>query len=304
MNKKKYAIITLVVVLVVGGYLYKTSWRPSGSVAVPSVPKPESKPEIQVQSAPKQQPANPKLQPVVVSPGQEQSVQALIKMGAVYEEKGMVDKAIEVYDRINNEYPQMASIDKIWVKLSDLRFKMLFSAAEQEGCVFYDVRPGDSLAKIAKQFGTTVGLIKRINHLERDVIFMGQKLKVCQIKFNIFVDKSDNILKLRSGDALWKHYTVSTGLNNSTPVGTFTVETKLIDPPWYRPGKIVPSGDPENALGSRWLGFDLKGYGIHGTIEPETIGKQITNGCVRMLNKEVEELYDIVPKGTEVTIID
>ena len=57
-------------------------------------------------------------------------------------------------------------------------------------------------------------------------------------------------------------------------------------------------------LGSRWLGFNMPGYGIHGTIEPETIGKQVTAGCVRMRNSDVEELYDILPLGTEVSIVD
>jgi lipoprotein-anchoring transpeptidase ErfK/SrfK len=52
------------------------------------------------------------------------------------------------------------------------------------------------------------------------------------------------------------------------------------------------------------MGFNLAGYGIHGTTEPETIGKQATQGCIRMVNSDVEELYAIVPEGTEVTIVD
>ena len=67
---------------------------------------------------------------------------------------------------------------------------------------------------------------------------------------------------------------------------------------------VIPADSPDNILGSRWMGFDLPGYGIHGTTEPESIGKSCTQGCVRMLNSEVEELYDIVPVGTEVTILD
>jgi lipoprotein-anchoring transpeptidase ErfK/SrfK len=52
------------------------------------------------------------------------------------------------------------------------------------------------------------------------------------------------------------------------------------------------------------MGFNLAGYGIHGTVEPQNLGKQVTQGCVRMSNPQVEELYAIVPQGTEVTIID
>ena len=57
-------------------------------------------------------------------------------------------------------------------------------------------------------------------------------------------------------------------------------------------------------LGTRWMGFDITGYGIHGTTEPDKIGQQVTAGCVRMRNEEVEELYTLIPVGTEVTIQD
>jgi lipoprotein-anchoring transpeptidase ErfK/SrfK len=87
-------------------------------------------------------------------------------------------------------------------------------------------------------------------------------------------------------------------------VGTFKITSKLANPVWFKAGVVVPPESPENVLGSRWLGFDNPGYGIHGTIEPQTIGQQITQGCVRMLNKDVEELYAIVPVGTEVEIVD
>ena len=61
---------------------------------------------------------------------------------------------------------------------------------------------------------------------------------------------------------------------------------------------------PENILGTRWLGISYPGYGIHGTTIPESLGSQSTSGCIRMLNEEVEELYSIVPYGTEVEIKD
>ncbi|MCX5714227.1 MAG: L,D-transpeptidase [Candidatus Omnitrophica bacterium] len=63
-------------------------------------------------------------------------------------------------------------------------------------------------------------------------------------------------------------------------------------------------GSADNLLGTRWLGIDLPGYGIHGTVDPSSLGKQVTQGCVRMANSDAEELYSIVPTGTEVTIVD
>jgi len=76
-------------------------------------------------------------------------------------------------------------------------------------------------------------------------------------------------------------------------------------PEWFRPGGgVIPYGDPGNLLGTRWMAIDSPGYGIHGTWEPETIGKQLSAGCIRMLNRDVEELYTIVPVGTPVKIVE
>ncbi len=118
------------------------------------------------------------------------------------------------------------------------------------------------------------------------------------------MDKSQNVLFLKNGDEVLKVYKVSTGTNNSTPVGTFKITSKLVDPVWFNKGIVVPPDSPQNVLGSRWLGFDMPGYGIHGTVEPETIGQQVTAGCVRMRNSDVEEVYSLIPLGTEIVIVD
>jgi len=97
---------------------------------------------------------------------------------------------------------------------------------------------------------------------------------------------------------------VSTGSNNSSPVGTFKITTKLTDPVWFKSGAVVPPESPDNVLGTRWMGFDLAGFGIHGTTEPDKIGQQVTAGCVRMRNGEVEEIYTLIPLGTSVQIVD
>jgi lipoprotein-anchoring transpeptidase ErfK/SrfK len=118
------------------------------------------------------------------------------------------------------------------------------------------------------------------------------------------VDKSQNTLILKTDEEVIKTYIVSTGLNNSTPTGNFKIVNKLQNPTWFKAGAVVNPSSPENILGSRWLGFDLPGYGIHGTTEPQSLGKQVTQGCIRMANSDVEELYAIVAVATEVTIVD
>ena len=120
--------------------------------------------------------------------------------------------------------------------------------------------------------------------------------------YSILVDKSSNKLMLYFGDKLLKTYVVSTGANDSTPLGTFRVTTKLENPTWYKPGKVAGPQDKRNRLGTRWIGLSAKGYGIHGTTEPEKLGQSVSAGCVRMRNKDVEELFPFVKPGTEVTI--
>jgi lipoprotein-anchoring transpeptidase ErfK/SrfK len=188
--------------------------------------------------------------------------------------------------------------------IEDISLKLLFSSALDEGSTQYTVKPGDVLIKIANKFNTTVDLIKRANNLKSDILNVGQTLKINTSPFSILVYKSQNLLFLKRGDEILKTYVVSTGKNNCTPVGTFKIVNKLPNPTWFKAGAVLPSDSPENILGSRWLGLDKKGYGIHGTTMPQDLGKQVTAGCVRMKNEEVEELYDIVGTGTEVTVVN
>ena len=194
--------------------------------------------------------------------------------------------------------------DRILKAYEDLNLKILFSRFETPDSSIHTVVAGDSLYEIAKKYKTTVELIKKSNGLKSDTIFPGMKLKVETGVLSIQVDKSDNILTLFLNDKPVKHYRVATGANNGTPAGQFTIVNKLENPTWYKAGAAVPPNSPENILGTRWLGFDYPGYGIHGTTLPESIGKQVTSGCVRMFNEEVEELYALVPTGVKVIITD
>ncbi|MDD4954466.1 MAG: L,D-transpeptidase family protein [Candidatus Omnitrophica bacterium] len=213
-------------------------------------------------------------------------------------------QARKLYEQAREKVDDTAGLKEIQKKIEDINIKVLFSPIMDKCAKKYTVKPNDSLAKIAKENNTTIELIKRANNITSDIIRPDQGLKVNTCKFSIVVDKSQNILFLKVGNEIVKTYVVSTGKNNSTPVGVFKIINKQPNPTWFRAGAVVPPDSPENILGTRWLGFELKGYGIHGTTMPEDLGKQVTLGCVRMRNDEVEELYDIVPVGTEVTIVD
>lgn len=170
------------------------------------------------------------------------------------------------------------------------------------------IEPGDSLVKIARQYGTTVDLLKQLNGLQGDLIRVGEKLKVPPGKFDVVVTKADNKLELRLDGKAVKTYTVSTGKDNSTPTGDFTIVTRLANPVWYKTGAVIPPESADNILGTRWLGISSKehpkGYGIHGTVDPDKIGQAVTAGCVRMRNEDVEEIYALLPEGTTVKIVE
>ncbi len=183
-------------------------------------------------------------------------------------------------------------------------FQTFFSSEPDSHSAAYSVRAGDTLTGISKKNHVTVDLLKKINGLADDKLVVGRKLKIPTYKLSLVVDKSQNIMILKGDEDVLKTYVVSTGVNNSSPVGVFKITDKLLNPTWYKAGAVVPPDSPQNVLGTRWMGITKKGYGIHGTTEPEKLGQQVTAGCIRMKNEEVEELYGIVPPGTEVTTND
>jgi len=186
--------------------------------------------------------------------------------------------------------------------LAEINHKLLFDLGEFPDLTEHKVKPGESLYVIAKKYKTTPEFISILNHLKGSTIFPDQTLKIVSSPFSIQVSKAKNRLELYLGDEIIRTYHVATGTNNSTPVGSFTITTKLENPTWYKTGAVVPPDNKENILGTRWLGFSIAGYGIHGTTIPESIGTQSTAGCVRMRNNEVEELYALVPMGAVVTV--
>lgn len=221
------------------------------------------------------------------------------------EAQGDLLKAKEAYQAVIEKFPNSGNIAKTQSALENINIKILFSPVPTEDSFLYEVAKGDSLAKIARKFNTTVELISKSNGLKDAAIRTGKRLKITKAKFSVIVDKSQNILTLKSNGEILKTYAVSTGKNSSTPTGNFTVTNKVVNPPWYPPsGGVIPASDSKNVLGSRWIGISKPGYGIHGTTSPETIGKSVTEGCVRLKNSDVEELYSIIPGGTEVIIVD
>ena len=175
----------------------------------------------------------------------------------------------------------------------------------------YVVKSGDSVARIAAAHGTTVDLILESNLIARpNLIKAGDRLRVLKAPITLTVSKTRHDLVMKLDGRFCKRYRVGTGKFGRTPTGIFTISEKVKDPPWSRPdGKLVPFGEKENILGTRWLSLkaeppteEVGGYGIHGTWDEATLGKAESSGCVRLKNSDVEELFTILPYGVRVVI--
>nr|WP_270898557.1 L,D-transpeptidase [Aliibacillus thermotolerans] len=123
----------------------------------------------------------------------------------------------------------------------------------------------------------------------------------------LIVNKETNELAyFEDGEKLY-HHPVATGKTETlTPEGEFIVIVKAVQP-YYR--KLdIKGGDPNNPLGSRWIGFDAddtdgRTYGIHGTNNPQSIGKYVSEGCIRMHNEHINKMFEHVRIGTKVWIV-
>lgn len=118
----------------------------------------------------------------------------------------------------------------------------------------------------------------------------------------LIVSIPDRKLFLVQNGALMKVYPVAVGKRSTpSPAGSFRIVRRVSNPTYSHKGRVVGPG-PKNPAGSRWMGLSLKGYGIHGTNEPSSIGKAASHGCIRMAKADLEELYAQVQVGDEVEI--
>ncbi len=118
----------------------------------------------------------------------------------------------------------------------------------------------------------------------------------------IIVSIPDRKLALLDDGRVLRVYTVAVGAQVSpSPRGEFKIISRLSHPTYFHPGVVIPPGK-NNPLGTRWIGLDRKGYGIHGTNQPRSIGKAASHGCIRMAQADLEQLFDEVRVGDAVEI--
>ena len=131
---------------------------------------------------------------------------------------------------------------------------------------------------------------------------IAQVQQVQPVERRLVISVSDRKLAIVENGTVVKVYPVAVGASVSpSPAGTFKVANRLSRPTYYHAGKVIAPG-ANNPLGSRWIGLDRKGYGIHGTNQPKSIGKAASHGCIRMARTDVEELFNRVRVGDVVEI--
>lgn len=227
-------------------------------------------------------------------------------------------------------------------RLSDLNASLMFGPAQTPGDPFtetYRVVSGDSLHKIVRKLHliTEPSLIARVNKLANPgALRIGQTLKIVRGPFHAVVDKSEFRMDIYAGptpsptsigaggapdnaEPGWTYvcsFPVGLGAEGLTPLGNFTLKenSKLVNPHWVNPrtGEKFDASDPKNPIGERWMGLEglddksrgFTGYGIHGTIDPSSIGHEMSMGCVRMNGADVERVYELLtPRVSVVKIV-
>ena len=227
------------------------------------------------------------------------------KTGKLYDAR---DTLLAALEQAGDDYaPALEQV------LGRLATDIYFSQRPGPDKVVYAVKEGDSLAKLADRYVCPVAFIMRANKVkEAKRIQPGQTLVFPDHpKFAVTVSKSKNTLLLTLNGKFFKRYSVGTGANAKTPAGTWKMVDREEHPGWWKDGQLIPYGDPENILGTHWLAIEptgdtprVSGYGIHGTWDDSTIGKQSSAGCIRMRNADVEELFILLPRGTPVLIVE
>ena len=180
----------------------------------------------------------------------------------------------------------------------------------------YEIQPGDALSKLPRKLGLNVNwrFLQRINGIsDPKRIRVGQWIKTVAGPFHAVISRSAYRLDLYMGESSELMYVASfpvgLGENDSTPLGSWVVrkDSKLINPRWVNPrtGEVFTASDPNNPIGERWIGLEgvdaqtkpMSGYGIHGTIDPDSIGTQASMGCIRLENDDVALVYELLIEG-------
>lgn len=285
-RRPKWGLLLLLLPAVGLGIWFFFVRNPSAS---PAEESPETVPAASQPESHAPAPAGPDL------PGLDR-IQSLLDAEQLHEARALL------FERLNGlpEGPGRLTTEAV---LGDLNTRMVLNKIPMQEKVTHVVERGDTLGKLAQEYGTTKELIALSNGIERNLIRLGETLRIVNAPFSAVVNKTRNDMVVFLDGRFFKRYAVGTGTHSSTPEGDYVITLRIRHPVWYRPdGEEFPFGHPENLLGTHYLKLNTPGIGLHGTWEPDSVGSQSSAGCVRLQNEMIEELYNLLPEGTSVRI--
>jgi lipoprotein-anchoring transpeptidase ErfK/SrfK len=119
---------------------------------------------------------------------------------------------------------------------------------------------------------------------------------------HVVVSIPDRKLAVIENGRVLRVFAVAVGASvTPSPTGEFQIINRVSHPTYYHPGQVIAPGK-DNPLGPRWIGLNRKGYGIHGTDVPGSIGKAASHGCIRLGNDDIEQLFQMVRRGDFVEV--
>jgi len=243
------------------------------------------------------------------------TAQRLVQQGTALLERRPVEARLLLSQALRTGELTPAEMRDVRRTLTTLNEALVFSpqiVPDDPYALQYTVESGDRLQKIVRRMALQVHwrFISRINNVDPRRIRPGQTLKLITGPFHAVVDKSAFRMDVYLGDGPQQVYVcsmpVGLGQYNSTPEGLFRVrpKSKAINPAWVNPrtGEQFDANDPDNPIGDHWIGLegvdpalkDVLGYGIHGTIEPESIGEEASMGCIRLGDADVALVYEVL----------
>jgi lipoprotein-anchoring transpeptidase ErfK/SrfK len=223
-----------------------------------------------------------------------------------YKESGDRVKMRQTLWDLLEAYPTSDKRPKMEALLGDINVSLLFSPQEVAGNEEFQIhviKKGDALDSLRKTYKVSPELLMRVNGIRNPkMLSIGKQLVIPQTDFSIEVDKASLTLQLLNRGKFFKRYSIRMPREElRVPGGVYSIERKVENPTWTA-DRTYPSGDPGNILGTRMMSLKGSNASIHGTNDPSTIGQYASAGYIGMTNQDVEELYDLAPKGAKVEI--
>lgn len=212
------------------------------------------------------------------------------------------DQILEAHQELSEIYWKHPEHRHLIQAQIDETAAIIFTTSERQFAEPHFVDYGETLGSIAKKYDVPWQYLARLNRVDPEDLQAGQQLKVVQGPFGAVVDLDEFCLTVHAHGWYVHCCPIGTGAHDGTPTGEFKVEEKLENPTWYNPdGGVVDADDPENPLGEFWLGLGNH-IGIHGTIDPDSIGKAVSRGCIHLNDGDIDEVFALLNVGSKVII--